>query len=38
MNENTFKPGDQVRHIHSPFDHIELFVVKILESGAVVCR
>lgn len=38
MSETTFKPGDSVRHVYNRFDHIDLYVVKTLESGAVLCR
>lgn len=38
MNETTFKPGDSVRHVYNRFDHIDLYVVKTLESGAILCR
>ena len=38
MNEITFKPGDSVRHVYNRFDHIDLYVVKTLESGAILCR
>ena len=38
MSENLFKHGDVVWHTYGPFDHFDLFVVKILYSGTVVCR
>lgn len=38
MSEIKFNPGDVARHVFKRFDHIDLFVVKVLDSGQILCR